>query len=294
MILICITEHLNQEIYRLLLAFKKVLLANTFLFLRVTGWTFLVLFQIILLKKDVSLNDILNIWAGFNIGTLVLTAAFFIKPILQRMPSVRIRKEWLLKGLKVSFIFYAATIALKIIEYSNRYIVEGVLDETSAGIFSFYSNISMIIGIYVSTIVVSYELPDLIESSATDQFDLKLKRFKKLLIQHSSVAFAVVLITIYPVLIWQGKESFLAYWPLILILNVGTFLLNISLIYHAYLYIKHREKKLLEIVIISSAINVIATFVLCTYFGILGAGVAFLITGVLIFILRKVAVKEKI
>ena len=152
----------------------------------------------------------------------------------------------------------------------------------------------MIIGIYVSTIVVSYELPDLIESSITDQFDFKLKRFKKLLIQHSSIAMIVVLLAIYPVLIWQGKESFITFWPLILLLNAGMFLMNISLIYHAYLYIKHREKKILEIVLISSVVNIITTYVFCKYFGIMGAGFAFLITGILIFILRRAAIKRRI
>lgn len=294
LILICITEHLNQELYRLLLAFKKVLHANTFLFIRVSGWTFFVLFQIIIQKKEITLSEILFIWALFNAGTLLLVLLFFAKPIVGRLSLFRIKKDWLLRGLKVSVIFYIATIALKVIEYSNRYIVEGVLDEVSAGIFSFYSNISMIIGIYVSTIVVSYELPDLIESSTTDQFDFKLKRFKRLLFQHSSIAMLAVMILLYPVLLWQGKESFISYWPLILLLNAGMFLMNISLIYHSYLYIKHKEKKILQIVLISSAINIIATYLFCRYLGIMGAGVAFLITGILIFVLRKTAIKRRI
>jgi O-antigen/teichoic acid export membrane protein len=294
MILICLSEHLNQEIYRLLLAFKRVLLANSFLFMRVAGWTATVLIAIIFLNRDISLRGILQVWAGFNIGTLLLTALFFIRPITAHLGKVSLKKSWLLKGLKVSMVFYAATLALKVIEYSNRYIVEGVLGEVAAGIFSFYSNISMIIGIYVSTIVVSYELPDLIESSTTQSFDEKLARFKKLLIQHSGIAFAVVLVAIYPVLIWQGKESFIRYWPLILLLNAATFLMNVSLLYHSYLYIKHQEKKLLQIVLVSSMANLVATYALCYFFGIIGAGIAFLLTGILIFALRKRAVTVKI
>ena len=72
------------------------------------------------------------------------------------------------------------------------------------------------------------------------------------------------------------------------------FLMNISLIYHAYLYIKHREKKILEIVLISSAVNIATTYLLCSYFGLMGAGFAFLITGGLIFVLRKTAIKRRI
>ncbi|WP_203295067.1 lipopolysaccharide biosynthesis protein [Luteirhabdus pelagi] len=291
---ICITEHFNQELYRLSLAFKKVLAANTLLFIRVAGWTSMVLILILFFKKQVSLGDILGIWAYFNVGTILLTALIFGKAILNEFSNLAFKKDWLWKGLKVSMIFYVATIALKVIEYSNRYIVEGLLGEASAGIFSFYSNISMVIGIYVSTIVVSYELPDLIESSTTTQFEGKLKRFKRLLVLHSGIAFAVVLIAIYPVLLWQNKPSFMEYWHLIVLLNIATFLMNISLLYHSYLYIKHREKKLLEIVLIGSGINLIATYSLCYFFGITGAGIAFLVTGIAIFALRKRAVKQPI
>lgn len=293
-IFIGISEHLNQEIYRLLLAFKKVLVANWFLFLRVAGWTIWVLFQIVILKKTISLEYILFTWLLFNGAILLVTLLWFNQSIRNHIAKIRFKKHWLTTGLKVSLIFYTATLALKVIEYSNRYIVEGVLDEASAGIFSFYSNISMVIGIYISTVVVSYELPDLIESSTNHTFESKLLRFKNLLIRHSAVAFLAVIILIYPILLWQGKGSFAQYWPLIILLNAATFLMNVSLIYHSYLYIKHQEKKLLQIVLISSVINVISTFLLSYLFGIIGAGIAFLITGITIFVLRKRAVKKKI
>jgi O-antigen/teichoic acid export membrane protein len=121
-----------------------------------------------------------------------------------------------------------------------------------------------------------------------------LVRFKNLLIRHSAIAFLAVMILIYPILLWQGKPSFAQYWPLIILLNAATFLMNVSLLYHSYLYIKHQEKKLLQIVLVSSAINIAATFVFSYFFGIIGAGIAFLITGIVIFALRKRAVKKKI
>lgn len=293
-IFIAISEHLNQEIYRLLLAFKKVLVGNWFLFLRVAGWTVWVLFEIVVLKNVITLEYILFTWLFFNVIILLITAIWFTPSIRKHISNICIKRKWLASGLKISLIFYMATLALKMIEYSNRYIVEAVLGEVSAGIFSFYSNISMVIGIYISTIVVSYELPDLIESSTNESFDAKLLRFKKLLIRHSGLAFLVVLIAIYPVLQWQDKTSFAQYWPLILLLNGATFLMNASLVYHSYLYIMHREKKLLEIVLISSIINILVTFAFSYYFGIIGAGIAFLITGIIIFVLRKRAVKKKI
>ncbi|WP_170152831.1 lipopolysaccharide biosynthesis protein [Ulvibacter antarcticus] len=293
LIIICITEHLNQEIYRLLLAFKKVLVANILLFVRVAGWTLFVLYQIYAVGIEVTIRDVLLIWMWFNIMTLLLTFVLFWKIISSALSSIRFKKDWLLKGIRISMIFYVATIFLKIIEYSNRYIVEGVLGEAAAGIFSFYSNFAMVIGIYVSTIVVSYELPDLIESSTGDNFNSKLKNFKKLLIVHSLVASFAVLIFMYPILIWQGKPEFISYWPLIVLFTVGMCLMNISLVYHSYLYIKHKEKKLLEIVVISGIINVVITYGLCKFYGLYGAAGAFLITAVLMYLLRRNAAKNK-
>jgi len=207
--------------------------------------------------------------------------------------SVHFKKDWLLKGIRISLIFYLATIFLKIIEYSNRYIVEGLLGEAAAGIFSFYSNFAMVIGIYVSTIVISYELPDLIESSKNENWGSKLKNFKKLLLIHSLIASLAVIIFIYPILIWQGKPEFISYWPLIILFTFGMCLMNISLVYHSYLYILHKERKLLEIVIVSGIVNVVITYGLCKFYGLYGAAGAFLITAILMYFLRKNATSRK-
>lgn len=293
-IIIAISEHLNQEIYRLLVAFRKVLFANWLLFFRVAGWTIWVLFKIIFLKQEVSLGYILSVWMIFNVSTIVVTGIWFLLPIKKAFSEISVKKDWLKKGLKISMIFYAATMALKVIEYSNRYIVEFILDETATGIFSFYSNISMIIGLYINTIVISYELPDLIESSTTDVYQEKAKRFKKLLITHSLIAFVIVLLFTYPVLLWQEKSSFMEAWPLIILLGAGAYFMNVSLSYHSFLYIEHQEVRLLRIVLVSSAINVVATLILTYFAGIIGTGIAFLITGIAIFALRKRAVKLRL
>lgn len=292
-LLICVTEHFHQEIYRLLLAFKKVLSANWFLFFRVAGWTLSVVGLILWSSWEISLQTVLTVWGGFNLVSLLLVFLVYYKTIRLHLFSIKIKKKWLLKGLKISMVFYAATLALKTIEYSNRYIVEGILGEAPAGIFSFYSNFAMLVSIYVSTLVVSYEIPGLIESSLAPDFKQKLARYKKLLFSHSLIASVVSMLVVYPVLLWQGKESFASFWPLAILLTFGMFLMNISLGYHAYLYIKHRERKILEITIVSGIINVVSTYLLCTYFGLYGAGIAFLITGTAMYLLRKNAINKK-
>jgi len=293
LIVVGITEHFNQEIYRLLLAFKKVWIANSLLFIRVAGWVVFIMIKILALNEIITISKLLTSWAFFNVGVIVLTGLVFSKTILKNKSKMTFNHTWLKKGLKISMIFYTATIFLKMIEYSNRYIVEAILDKAAAGVFSFYSNFSMIMGIYVSTIVVSYELPALIENSTTQVFFVKLKRYKKLLMLHSIIAGGIVLICIYPILIWQDKVEFMIYWPLLLILTLGMFLINISLLYHSYLYIKHKEKKLLKIVIISGVFNLLSTYGLCYYYGLYGAATAFLLTAMVMYALRRQAVNRK-
>ena len=96
----------------------------------------------------------------------------------------------------------------------------------------------------------------------------------------------------YPILLWQGKTEFIDYWPLMILLVFGAFLMNVSLIYHSYLYIMHQEKKLLQIVMISGLVNIVSTLVLCHFYGLYGAGAAFIITaGMLYYLRRKEALK---
>ncbi len=280
-----VTEHISQEIYRMLIGFKKVLFANILLFVRTMGWSIIIVFNYF---NDVviTIDSIFSLWLIANILTIIIVFIYVLFKNYNRILKGEVVLSWLKKGLRVSAVFLTATISLKMMEYANRFIVDFFMGEQMAGIFLFYSNVSMLITVYVNTIVISFELPALIASTNSPAIFNLLKKFKKSLITHVIISSVFILLIIKPLLIWQNKIEFGAYAPLILFMLIGVGLMNYSLIYHFKLYIFHKDKSLLKAMVISALLSLILTAIFTYLFGVYGTASAFLISCVILFFMR--------
>jgi O-antigen/teichoic acid export membrane protein len=288
---LAITEHLSQEIYRLLIGFKKVLFANIILLFRTVSWSAIITFYYYN-NSLITIEKIFNLWLIANILTIVYVLVFSISKNYDSILKLNLDFFWLKKGLKISSVFFIATISLKSMEYANRFIVDFFMGEKLAGIFLFYSNISILITVYVNTIVISFELPELIKSIRLPNIDLLLKKFKKSLIIHVFISSLFILLIIKPLLLWQNKVEFENYLPLIYFLIIGAGLMNYSLLYHFKLYIYHKDKALLKSMVISAVLSLLLTISLTYFYGIYGTATAFVISSIILFYMRYYEAKK--
>jgi O-antigen/teichoic acid export membrane protein len=284
-IFLVITEHLSQEIYRLLIGFKKVLLANILLFFRTVSWSVIIIF-FYYNNYLITVDKIFKLWLLAN--TLTIVYVFFLSIIKSygEIIKVSLRLNWVKKGLRICSVFFLATISLKFMEYANRFIVDYFLGEKIAGIFLFYSNISILITVYINTIVISFELPELIKLADSQEIHKLLRKFKKSLLVHTLISSLFIFIIIKPLLIWQNKVEFETYLPLIYFLILGVGLMNYSLMYHFKLYIYHKDKALLKSIIVSSILSLLLTIVFTSFYGIYGTANAFVLSCIILFYMR--------
>lgn len=287
--LICITEHLNQEIYRLQIAFKKVLTANLIFFIRVFSWTAYLLISLFFFNTKISINDILTPWFIANVIAVILSA-FTVLGKIKTLPVIDFK--YIKKGLKVSTLFLIGTISLKSIEYVNRYIVDVILGSEKTGIFSFYSNFIMIITVYINAIVVSFELPVIIEKAKDKNLMKYFKVFEKSLLSQIIIMSIVILITIKPILLWQGIDLYSEYLYILFFLLIGVGLMNYSLSYHFFLYVKEQDIKILTLTIKAGIFNFFLTITLTYFFDLYGTSIAFTLTGMYMFYIRFVNAKR--
>lgn len=280
-----ISEHLSQEIYRLLIGFKRVLLANILLFFRTASWALIVVY-FIYNKFHISPTLIFKLWLIADILTIIYVLFFALIKNINHLKGISISFIWLKKGFKVCYLFFLATISLKSIEYANRFIVNYFLGNELAGIFTFYSNISILITVYINTMVISFDLPELIEFSKTNKIKSLLQKFKKSLLLQTVISSIFLLFIIKPLLIWQDKIKFENYLPLIFFMIVAVGLMNYSLYYHFKLYIFHKDKALLKVMIISGVLSLVLTVIATYLFGLYGSAVAFVFSGIIMFYMR--------
>jgi len=284
-LLLVITEHLSQEIYRLLVGFKKVLLANILLFFRTVSWSSIIIYYYYN-NSVITINKIFILWLIANTLTIVYVIILSIIKNYNRIIKISLNSNWVKKGLRISSVFFLATISLKSMEYANRFIVDYFMGEELAGIFLFYSNISILITVYINTIVISFELPELIKSANLPDVNKLLKKFKKSLLIHTLISSLFIFLIIKPLLMWQNKVEFEKYLPLIYFLIIGVGLMNYSLLYHFKLYIYHKDKALLKSMIFSAILSLLLTICLTYFYGIYGTATAFVISSIILFYMR--------
>ncbi|CAM1360256.1 lipopolysaccharide biosynthesis protein [Tenacibaculum xiamenense] len=286
---LCISEHLNQEIYRLLIGFKKVMLANILLFLRTAPWGVLIIIMSYF-KINFTVSYVLKVWLISDIFTMVLPLIIYFYRI--EFKRIVFLLSWLKKGIKISMIFFIGTIFLKLIEYANRFIVDYFLDREMAGVYSFYSSIAVVITLYINTVVISFELPSIIKSKGTSKECLVFNKFKNsLLLQTIIISILAVLIT-FPLLSWQNKPLFKEYLPMLYLLVFGAALMNISLLYHFKLYVHKHDLELLKIIVFTGVIGLIVSIILTSFLGIYGASIGFAFSGIVLFLARYYGVKK--
>ncbi|ARV07280.1 hypothetical protein BTO04_11540 [Polaribacter sp. SA4-10] len=284
-LLLVITEHLSQEIYRLLVGFKKVLLANILLFFRTVSWSSIIIYYYYN-NSLITINKIFILWLIANTLTIVYVIILSIIKNYNRIIKISLNSNWVKKGLRISSVFFLATISLKSMEYANRFIVDYFMGEELAGIFLFYSNISILITVYINTIVISFELPELIKSANLPDVNKLLKKFKKSLLIHTLISSLFIFLIIKPLLMWQNKVEFENFLPLIYFLIIGAGLMNYSLFYHFKLYIYHKDKALLKSMVFSAILSLLLTISLTYFYGIYGTATAFVISSIILFYMR--------
>ncbi len=283
---IALTEHLLQEIYRLLIAFGKVLSANVLLFFRLFGWAVYVLYGFYF-DGGISVSRIFEVWFVFNSIGITAVSVYFVLKYWRQMLSVRWESRWISDGLKVSAVFFAGTVILKTIEYANRFVVDYFLDDIYVGIYGFYTTIALIVTIYINTIVISFELPPLIKESRNDPGLVRFKGFQRSMRKQLTVISLILIILIFPLLKWQGREDYIERLPVFFLVLTGVVLMNLSLVEHFMLYVKHKDKRILRILVLSGAFSLLSAILFTYLLGLYGTGLSFMLTGLMMYWLRK-------
>ena len=287
-----VLDHLSQEIYRILLVFKRPIVASALFFIKVGVWI-LPLFALWMLGYDnlKNIKSILMFWTAFE-----LLSIFFGLLFIKKLPfTINFTKEvnwdWVKKGVIICFPFFIGTIASNVIEFADIYMIKahfGKNGDFQNGIYGFFVNMGNIVQMFVQSAILIVFAPKLIESFSEDK-----TKYNKLHMQmtkqniFASFLFAIVVfVFIYPLIKFLGKTEIESHYSLIFILVGAKVLFNISMIYHYHLYVRHYDKKIMITMIIAAIVNVVLNIFLIPIYGIYGAAYATLASFILILILK--------
>lgn len=287
--LVLVTEHLSQEIYRLLIVFKKSVIASFLLFIRSGSWIFVLCSLWVFNIQKANLTYVFTFW--------FLAALLSILIGIKYIPNLKgfsIDFKWIKSGLKIATPFFIATIFYKLMEFSGRYFLDYFNTKESVGIFTFFTSISNAIFVFVHATVIIVMSPFLIEGArkSSDDFKIIFKRFKKQMLNYTLAGSIIGIVLIYPFILLIQNDVLLANLSVFFLLVMATILFCVSYIPHYLLYVFDKDMSLLKSSIFGATTNISLNFILVPLYGVTGAAIA-QIGGMLVLLLSKYGFSRK-
>lgn len=292
-LVLLVFEHLGMEFFRIFIALEKVLTANILLFIRTGTWPLILIYQLLFTEVDVTINSVIFYWVIASILTVLLGFIMIYKEVFA--VKFEIDKKWIKRGFKVGALFFIATAAHKIIEFSDRYIIDAILGAKSLGIYTFFFQLANVANVAIFTIIISFLYPKIIYYVNIKDKKNAFATIKKL--QTNSILFIII----YSVIIFISlpyllelidKPELNNHQVILFLFLAGNLFLNLSFASHYSLMALEKDKLLMKIGIMVAVLNLGANILAVFYFGIEGAVIVFLISSLLLYIFKQRAINH--
>lgn len=260
---ILVLEHINQELYRLLIILSRQLSASLLLFVRQGSWALAVALLMALSENDRNLHIVMLLWACA--GATAAVAGIWK---LHRMKfggwRERIDWIWVKRGITVSGAFLVSSLALRGIQTFDRYWLEDLVGIEIVGAYVLFFGMASALNVFLDAALYSFKYPELVRLSQTKDY-LTMRRVVRILSIKAIVicmAFSAATYFLLPVLLaWIDEPVYesqisLYYWVL-----AGTVAYSLSMIPHYALYALSCDRT-----IIMSHIVALPVFALVTLF----------------------------
>ena len=268
---VSIIEHLNSEIFRLLLALRKTVIANLLFFIRNGLWP-LVILVLYYFNFQFNISILLSYWLYASILALIIGLIFLRKKY--KLDLSLIDKKTIIASYKYAFIFFIGTIAYKIVEFSDRYFIDYYLDKESDGVYSLYSQFGSVLNTIIFTIVISIGYPKLLKAIYSNNLKQIIKERNNMLMEIVIISILTLLggyLLLDTLLAIIDKPLYFKFDYLFYLVIISNIIFNLSYVYHFIMIGYQKDFKITILTLIGAAINIILNIILIQKYGIIGA-----------------------
>ncbi|MCG8273057.1 hypothetical protein MIC97_16280 [Aquamicrobium sp. NLF2-7] len=209
---ILILEHLNQELYRLLIALSDQIFASILLFVRQGSWAIAAIALMLLDDGSRHLDTVMMLWTGSGIVAVVLGC---LKLHWLKMGGwdLPIDVAWIKKGILVSGGFLVATLCLRGVQTIDRYWFEALANIEIVAAYVLFLGMASALMVFLDAGVFSYTYPELIRLAHERDYALIRRRVWQMVFQvvATCAIFAVCSWMMLPYLLdWIGNPFYKA------------------------------------------------------------------------------------
>lgn len=242
--LLLVLEHVGQELYRLLIAVSRPILASWVLFLRSGVWVLWVVIVMFLWPDLRTLEVVFLSWAVGAAAAIAL-GIYTLRRMRVSGWSQKVDWRWIWRGVKIAFPLLLATLAIRGVYTLDRYWFESLVDVEVLAAYVIFISISNALISFLDAGVFSFMYPALIrqwQKRSAKEFRWQLKQ----MLIHTSllcVMFFVSGLALLPLLLeWIGHSIYREYSYLFPWLMGSSVIMAVSMVPHYALYAQGKDK----------------------------------------------------
>lgn len=237
-------EHIAQEIYRMLVAMHKQLMASWVLFIRMGSWVLVIVPLMFMNEQYRSIDSLYIAWL-MGCAIAIVVGSNEIRKALPVWEKVEIDYSWLRKGFKIGGLFLLATLCFRGLLTFDRYAIEILGSIEMLGVYVFYIGIVMGAYNFLEPAVFSFLYPRMLQSYQMQEKEKYQKTFNELIYSTVilSVLLAAVIWFVAPILAkWIDKPIYSSYLSDLDIIIAAGFFSALSYIPHYALYVMKGDR----------------------------------------------------
>ena len=295
--IILITEHLSQEIYRVINILERQLVASVLLAIRNSIWILLCLTYTIVFQNNFkpSFELLLVFWSVGGIISLFMSILVIRKLVAKSIKLIDLTKvlnaqKWYSEAMYTSSLFFAMTFSYKFIEYGGRYFIVYFHEIKILGIYSIFYQISSLISIFFEATILTFLYPKLLrfyQQNKKYEFEKEVKSTFSKIVYISIFLISVISATQSYIFALLGKEFLVEFKIILLILLVGNAFFMASNLYHYSLYSMEADKIIVKSTVLAFAFNVVITLAVLPIAGIYSVAIGSSISYFMLYILKS-------
>jgi len=244
---ILVLEHVNQEIYRLLIALSRQTLASFLLFIRQGSWAIAAVVMMSVLPESRRLGLVMALWVGAGILAAGGGALALLRTGMGGW-RLSVDRNWIFTGVRVSLTFLIATLALRGMQTIDRYWVESLVGIEVVGAYVLFFGVASALMVFLDAGVFAFAYPDLVRQAQAGAYDTMRRRLRQMVAQilTAGAIFGASSWLLMPVLLdWIGRPFYresLGIYPWLL---AATVLNALGMVPHYALYAHRRDRSII-------------------------------------------------
>lgn len=242
-IVLLISEHINQEIYRFLIAISKQLTATTLLFFRSGLWPLILVPLMFYSTLFCTLHSVLILWTICSFFSVFLGGIYVASLNLGGWKSL-IDWVWIKKGVKIALPLLISTLFLKGLFTVDRYILKDISGLGAVGAYVFFTGIANTMETFLDAGVFSFGYPAMIvafQHRDYETYKIELRKMLNYTILFSFI-FIILTIPIIDTLIELiGNPIYLQFKTMFIWTLLASFIFSLSCVPHYALYSQNKD-----------------------------------------------------